>query len=162
MNNSLNFRIVNSFESEIIRSSISTISSNLWQDLKEFRYFLFISFQQKNLKNKFPEIFLLTNDQKDILHSINPQDDVFSMGLYFGFIKNKNFYLSLEGAEFLSKIDRTSYFEELILNEKGEKSIIYGNDILLENVVKFSRDPKKDDFLLVKNNHDEIIACAKM
>ncbi|MFW9894493.1 MAG: hypothetical protein ACFFD7_01655 [Candidatus Thorarchaeota archaeon] len=104
----------------------------------------------------------MTNDQKRILHSIKSKDAIFSVGLYFGFIKKNNFHLSLEGAEFLSKKDKTSNFKELILNEKGEKSILYGNDILLENVVKFSKDPKEDDFLLVKNVHDEIIACAKM
>ncbi|MFW9823606.1 MAG: hypothetical protein ACFFE4_11755, partial [Candidatus Thorarchaeota archaeon] len=133
MNNSLNFRIINSYEKDIIENSLSTISSKILQNLEGSQYFLFISFQQKDLKSNFPEIFLITNDQKNILYSINTKDDVFSIGLYFGFIKKKKFYLSLEGAEFLSKKSKTSDFKELILNEKGEKSILYGNDILLED-----------------------------
>ncbi len=48
----------------------------------------------------------------------------------------------------------------LILNEKGEKSIIW-NNILKKNVIKPPSNLQKQDFLLVLNELDEIIAIVQ-
>jgi len=161
MNDLANFRQINSFEKKIILRSLSTNSSKILQILDELYYFLYISFQQKQTKNNYPVIFLITYDQKKYLDLINVKNLVHSVGLYFGFIKRSVFFLSLEGAEFLYKNEIFSEFQQLSLNKKGEKSILYGNDILKENVIIFSPNLRKDDFLVIKNTQNEIIAIAK-
>jgi len=161
MNDLENFRQINSFEKKIILRSLSTDSSKILQTLDDLHYFLYISFQQKETKNNYPVVFLITMDQKKYLDLINVKNLVYSVGLYFGFIKRSVFFLSLEGSEFLYENEILSESHHLSLNKKGEKSILYGNDILKENVIIFSPNLRKDDFLVIKNTQNEIIAIAK-
>ena len=58
------------------------------------------------------------------------------MGVYFGFIKKNQFLLSLEGAEFLNKLNM---FQYLFVNDDGEKSVLYGNHIMKKF---FNKRPK--------------------
>ncbi len=160
MSNILSFRQINEIEKEIMITSLSKISSEFSQIIENYRTFLYISIERAVSKNKFPNIFLISKDQVRLLHSLN-NNKIISAGLYFGFIKKGNFYLSLEGAEFLYKQDIFSDFKRLYINEKGEKSILYGNNILKKMVIKPPSNLQKQDFLLVFNEIDEIIAIAQ-
>ncbi|MFX1503091.1 MAG: methyltransferase domain-containing protein, partial [Promethearchaeota archaeon] len=97
----------------------------------------------------------------DILKSINTYTNISSGGLYFGFIKKGNFLLSLEGAEFLLKNRFITNYRILSLNNEGERAILYGNDIVKENVIKYPQDLNKDDFLIIVNPQNEVIAIAR-
>ncbi|MFX1303746.1 MAG: NIP7 N-terminal domain-related protein [Promethearchaeota archaeon] len=156
----MSFRQINEIEKEIMITSLSKISSEFSQIIENYRTFLYISIERAVSKNKFPNIFLISKDQVRLLHSLN-NNKIISAGLYFGFIKKGNFYLSLEGAEFLYKQDIFSDFKRLYINEKGEKSILYGNNILKKMVIKPPSNLQKQDFLLVFNEIDEIIAIAQ-
>jgi ribosome biogenesis protein Nip4 len=160
MNDIENFRQINSFEREIILQSLSTISPKILQILDDLQCFIYISFIQKEIKNIFPEIFLLSNNQKKIVELVKIKNIIHSGGLYFGFIKNSNFYLSLEGAEFLFKKQLIPQFKHLILNKKGEKSFLYGNNILKDMIEKFPHSIKINDFLIVINKLGEILGLA--
>ncbi|MCK4286704.1 MAG: hypothetical protein KAX18_10905 [Candidatus Lokiarchaeota archaeon] len=161
MNDLENFRQINSFEKKIILRSLSTDSSKILQILDDLQYFLYISFQQKETKNNYPVIFLITNDQKKYLDLINIKNLVHSAGLYLGFIKKSIFFLSLEGAEFLYENKIFSEFQQLILNKKGEKSFLYGNNISKKMIDKIPQKLKNKDFLLVINNLNEIIGISQ-
>ncbi|MBY8983914.1 MAG: hypothetical protein KGD65_02490 [Candidatus Lokiarchaeota archaeon] len=161
MNDLENFRQITSFEKQIILRSLSTISSKILQNLDEQQYFLFISFNEKEIKNNYPMIFLLTAVQKKSLDLINDKNIVHSVGQYFGFIKKDSFFLSLEGAEFLFKNGIFSEFHQLLLNKKGEKSFLYGNNISKIMIHKIPQEFKKKDFLLVLNDLNEVIGISQ-
>ena len=83
-----------------------------------------------------------------------------SSGLYFGMIKKSFFYMSLEGAELLHLYNCFPNKNMIQVNNEGEKSIFYGNHILKKNVSVISPDLTKNDFLLIFNISDEVIAIA--
>ncbi|MHA1931275.1 MAG: hypothetical protein ACW96X_01980 [Promethearchaeota archaeon] len=161
MNDSENFRQINSYEKKIILRSFSANLSNVLQILDDLQYFLYISFKQKETKNNYPVIFLLTEDQKKFLKLINAGSTIYFIGLYFGFIKKDNFLLSLEGAEFLYKNNRFPEFQQLFLNKKGEKSFLYGNNVSKKMIDKIPQNLKNKDFLLVLNTINEIIGISQ-
>ena len=71
------------------------------------------------------------------------------------------FFLSLEGAEFLYENEIFSEFQQLILNKKGEKSFLYGNNISKKMIDKIPQKLKNKDFLLVLNDLNEIIGISQ-
>ncbi|MFX1313839.1 MAG: hypothetical protein ACFFHD_14710 [Promethearchaeota archaeon] len=160
MTNKLNFRLINEFEADVIISSLSNISQKFTQDLEELKLDLYISLDNISSKTKFPEIYLVSKYQFSLLTSLN-NDKIVSAGLYFGFIKKGDFFLSLEGIEFLYK--RNIFFDLKIINvtDKGEKSILYGNNILKNMIIKIPKNVNQRDILIVVNKFDEIIAIAQ-
>lgn len=161
MNDLENFREINSFEKKIILQSFSTNLSNILQILDDIQYFLYISFTQKETKNNYPVIFLLTRDQQKFLELINVESTIYFIGLYFGFIKKNNFLLSLEGAEFLYENKIFSEFQQLFLNKKGEKSFLYGNNVSKNMIGKIPQKLMNKDFLIVLNTLNEIIGICQ-
>ena len=83
-----------------------------------------------------------------------------SAGLYFGYIKQGKFYLSLESTEFFKNLSCFLIEQFLFLTDKGEKSILYGNNIEKEMIIRISPKLNKSDFLLVFNQNDELIAIS--
>lgn len=158
---STNFRQINEIEKEIISKSLSKISPKIMQILIRSKKKLYISLIESNLKTNFPSIYLLSNDFLKGLDLIEVKTKIYSVGLYFGFIKKGNFYISLEGAEFLYKQGTLSDLKRLHLNNKGEKSVLYGNNILKKTVIKTPSNLQKGDFLLICNKLNEILAIAQ-
>jgi ribosome biogenesis protein Nip4 len=161
MNDLENFREINSFEKKIILYSLSTISSKILQILYDLQNFLYILFKGNDSKNNYPVIFLIEKEQKEFVELLNDKNIVYSVGLYFGFFKRDNFYLSLEGAEFLHENEIFPEFQQLFLNKKGEKSFLYGNNILMNMIDKIPQKLKKKDIMLVLNNFNEIIGISQ-
>ncbi len=158
---STNFRQINEIEKEIISKSLSKISPKIMQILIRSKKKLYISLIESNLKTNYPTIYLISNESLNRLDLIEFKTKIYSAGLYFGFIKKGDFYFSLEGAEFLYKQGIFSEFKRLHLNIKGEKSVLYGNNILKNMVIKTPSNLQKGDFLLIFNNMNEILAIAQ-
>ena len=155
-----NFRPVNDYEKKLIIDSISKISSNseIIFDDSLYEYYSIIK-HNKNQKNRL-QIYLLRQNKAKIKGLNNLHAKIHSIGLYFGFIYRGIFYLSLEGAEFLYKKGFLSEIKLIYLNKRGEKSVLYGNNILKSMITKTSAKLQRDDFLLVFNEFDEILAIA--
>jgi len=154
------FRLVNKIETTMIYDSLIKLSPNLLHFFEKNDYRLYISLNELEAESKFPSIFLISKDQLKLLRTLE-NDKIISAGLYFGFIKKGNFYLSLEGAEFLYNNNLFSDLKRIHLNDKGEKSILYGNNILKRMLFKEPFNLQKEDFLLVFNKLNEVIAIAK-
>ena len=154
------FRLVNKIETKMIYDSLVKISPNILTFFEKTDYRLSISLNELEAKSKFPSIFLISKDQLKILQTLE-NDKISSAGLYFGFIKKGNFYISLEGAEFLYNINLFSDLKRIHLNDKGEKSILYGNNILKIMIRAIPSSLKQNEILLVFNRNDEIIALAQ-
>ncbi len=158
---SSNFRQINEIEKDLISKSLSHISPKIFQNLMGSKKKLYISIIESNLKTQYPKIYLLSQDFHKKIDQFEFKNKIYSTGLYFGFIKKGNFYFSLEGAEFLYKQGILSDLKFLYLNKKGEKSVLYGNNILKNMVMKKSSNLQKGDFLLIFNNLNEILSIAQ-
>lgn len=161
MNDIITFRRINEFEWKMINSSLSTISKKIILYLKENKVDLFIRFNKINSMSIYPFIYLVPEELIDILSEIPKTLNILNSGLYFGMLRKGNFSLSLEGAEFLLAHECFTDENKLYVNDKGEKSILYGNHILRKYASKFSPILYKDQFLLILNEFHELIAIAK-
>jgi len=161
MTDTKKFREINETENGIITDSVLKISTKILSVLKKIDYKIFIALVNKTSKNNYPSIFLIPNNLTKNLVKFQQDISVNSVGLYFGFIKKGEFYLSLEGAEFLHKSGCFSKNQELYVNRNGEKSILYGNRISKSMIEKIPTGLQKNAFLLVFNLTNELIAIAK-
>lgn len=161
MNDSRIFRKINNIETNIITKSLYNISVKLSREIDNLKEFLYVSIEHSTTEKVFPKIYLITYEQMKLINEINFEETIYAAGLYFGYIKKGNFYLSIEGAEYLYKQKSFSEFQQIVVNELGEKSILYGNNILKKMVIKAPEKLKEKGFLLVFNESGEIIAIAR-
>ncbi len=161
MNDLKNFRPVNNKEKKIIENTLLKLSSRLILLIKELDYQFFISLSDIDSNTKFPSIYLAPINLTNVLNVLNSDVKTISSGIYFGFIKKNHFYLSLEGAEFLYIKNCISKRNYVSVNKKGEKSILYGNNIKKELILEISNELCKKDLLLVFNQSNELIAIAQ-
>ncbi|GAG57175.1 unnamed protein product [marine sediment metagenome] len=160
MNETRIFRRINTIETKFIINSIKTISTELLPIFDSLKELLYILINKSTTKNDYPSIYLITDKLQKILNNINFLNRIYDAGLYFGFIKRGEFYFSIEGVEYLYKNGIFTNFKLLHLNGNGEKSFLYGNNILKKMVRKSPNNLKKEDFLLILNNFDEIIGLG--
>jgi len=155
------FRLVNKIETTMIYDSLIKLSPNILPFFEKNDYRLYISLNELEAESKFPSIYLISRDQGNLLENNLKVEIVCSAGVYFGFIKKGIFFLSLEGVEFFHNQDKIPKSKQVIVNKEGEKSILYGNNILKKMVRMMPLELKKNDFLVVFNQNQEIIAIAK-
>lgn len=161
MNDTRIFRNINSIEMNMITTSFYKISTKFSSRLDNLKRFLYISIDKSPTEENYPSIYFITNEQKKIINKSSIENKIYAAGLYFGFIKKGNFYLSIEGAEYLYRQENFSEFQRIQVTGIAEKSILYGNNILKKMVVNPPKNLKEKDFLLVFNDRDEIIAIAQ-
>lgn len=155
------FRLVNKIETTMINDSLIKLSPNILPFFEKNDYRLYISLNRLEAESKFPSIFLISENQGIILEKVLKAVIVRSAGVYFGFIKKGNFFLSLEGLEFLFKSNLFSNLKRINVSDKGEKSILYGNNIQKNMIIKIPINTKQKDILVVLNKFDEVIAIAQ-
>ena len=160
MNNERIFRNINNIEKDLIATSFNIISAKLSPVFDKIKSLLYISINISTSEKAYPSIYLITNEQQKIIDESNIIYGIYTAGLYFGLIKRGIFYFSIEGAEYLYKSGIYTDFKQLILNESGEKSFLYGNNILKKMVTKSPTNLKEKDFLIILNKFDEIIGLG--
>jgi ribosome biogenesis protein Nip4 len=156
-----NFRKINEKEKKIIINSLREISPKLLSTFKEFEFNIYFSLIELKKFNKFPEIFLILGENNKIIKNPEIKNITCSAGLFLGYIKKGKFFVSLESVEFLYKKGKFSAFNQLYVNSKGEKAVLYGNDITKNMILKMPSNFKKNDFMIIFNASKEIIAIAK-
>lgn len=156
-----NFRHINHHEKEIIINSLLRLSSSLLLFFKKNERFFYISINKQTSHNRYPQIYLVSEELKSFLKNLISYDNICSTGLYFGFIKRGKFFISLEGAELLYIQGLFPKSLRVYVNEKGEKSTLYGNNILKKMLIIKAFDFKEKDLLLILNKSDEIIAIGQ-
>lgn len=159
MNNVNSFRRINQTEQEMISSSVGKISHIALSGLAKSNRELYIAESSSNERYFYPRIFLVPDN---LLELVNRSESIiYSAGLYFGFIKKGKFLISLEGALFLHEQDCFSKEQQIQVNEKGEKSVLYGNKILKSMISSIPPNLKKNTFILVFNGLNELIAIGQ-
>jgi len=160
MNNTKKFRIVNKTEKKIITDSLFRISTQIISVLNNSDNEFFILFNKLSLNSKFPSIFLVSNNLIEMINRFDSELSINSMGVYFGFIKKNQFLLSLEGAEFLNKLNAFPEKHHIIVNNEGEKSILYGNHIITKFLHNTPKLLEKNAFVLILNESNELISIG--
>jgi len=155
------FRLINKIEKSIINDSLLKISLETVSFFKKNDYKFYVSISDEQAENKFPLIYLVSYDKSKILEERLKFENIHSAGIYFGFIKKGVLHISLEGAEFMRNHQILPDSNKITINEKGEKSILYGNDILKSAITNIPSNLKKNSLLAVINQNNEIIAIAR-
>ncbi len=155
------FRLINKIEKSIINDSLLKLSSEVLSFFKKKDYKFYIFINDEQAESKFPLIYLVSYDKSKILEEGLKNGNIQSAGIYFGFIKKGIFHLSLEGVEFLRDHQIFPNTNKITINDEGEKSILYGNDILKRVITKIPPDFKKNNLLAVFNQRNEIIAIVR-
>ena len=155
------FRLINKIEKSIINNSLLKFSSEVlsYFKKKDYRFYIFINDEQT--KNKFPLIYLVPYEISNFLEEKLKNENINTAGIYFGFIKKGIFHLSLEGAEFFLNKNIIPNQFILIVTNKGEKAILYGNPIIKKMVFNIPSDLQKKAILLVLNESRKLIALAR-
>jgi len=155
------FRLINKIEKSIINNSLLKLSPEVlpYFKKKDYRFYIFINDEQA--KSKFPLIYLVSYENSNILEERLKNENIHTAGIYFGFIKKGIFHLSLEGAEFLHYHQILPNSNKITINDEGEKSILYGNDILKRAITVIPPELKKNNLLAVFNQKNEVIAIAR-
>ncbi len=157
----ITFRLINKIEKSMINNSLLKFSSEVlsYFKKKDYRFYIFINDEQT--KTKFPLIYLISYENSHLLEEKLKNENITTAGIYFGFIKKGIFHLSLEGAEFLWNQQILPNSNKITINEEGEKSVLYGNDVLKNVITVIPPDLKINKFLAVFNQKNEIIAIAR-
>jgi len=155
------FRLINKIEKSIINNSLLKSSSEVVAFFKKNDYKFYVSVSDEQAENKFPLIYLVSRDKSEILEERLKFENIYSAGIYFGFIKKSVLHISLEGAEFMRNHQLLPDSNKITVKEKGEKSILYGNDILKSDLINIPSNLKKNSLLVVINQNKEIIAIAR-
>jgi ribosome biogenesis protein Nip4 len=104
-------------------------------------------------------IYLVPNKLSELVN--RSKSIVYSSGLYFGFIKKGEFFISLEGANFLHELDCFSDKQIIRVNKEGEKSVLYGNKISKKMISRTPLYLKKNTFIVILNAFNELIAIGQ-
>ena len=157
MTNTRIFRRINTIETSMIAATFNTISPELRPILENIKNLLYILITNSTPQKDYPSIYLITGDQQKLINEVNNINRIYAAGLYFGFLKKGIFYISMEGVENLQKNGIFTNFKQLCLTKSGEKSFLYGNNILKNMVKKSPLNLNEKDFLIIFNDIDEIV-----
>ncbi len=158
MRDLVEFRLVNEFEIKVIVASLSILNPKLHDFITQKSINLYISASKSYPPEEYPSIFLVPDDLNLVLKEFSQLDDLAAVGLFLGFIKKNQFYLSLEGADFFMQNNLIPNNRLLVANENAEKAILYGNNILKEMVLKYPKSIQKDNILIAVNEFNELLA----
>ncbi|MBY9007795.1 MAG: hypothetical protein KGD63_13720 [Candidatus Lokiarchaeota archaeon] len=152
------FRLLNNIERKIIKKTFLKISKELISFLDINLDYLYILIDKNNKLKPFPEIYYYHNLSKYIIEQF--KSNIYYAGIYFGFIKRGDFYLSLECIEFIDNKKLVPKKIKIKVNEKAEKSILYGNNIKKKMISSLSDHIEKDNYIIIYNKFNELIALG--
>ena len=153
------FRALKNSEFEFIKIALSQLSPKIVTYLQERSTLLYISISGNKNENL---IYLITENHKKALIHFQKNAKIISAGTYLGFIVRRQFFLSLEGAELLLGEKLIPEQRIVQVNIEGEKAILYGNPIEKKMILDFSSNLKKDSFILILNQLNELIALGNV
>ncbi len=147
----MDFRKISSDEYELIKSTIENLFNiqNFEEIVAPFNIFIVLG--------KWKEILLISDHLLRIFKEIKKVRSPYFMGIYFGDINKNKFKISLEGITLISKyLDKKT-----ILNDSGEKKVLYGRDLLKEDIKSMPYSLERNDLSVLVNIQEEILALGK-
>ena len=154
-------RPINLIEKEIIQKSLSRLSPHVFSHLSK-QFHIYICFNPIWKALTYPSILLISHVQNDFMNLSETIGDIYSAGLYMGFIKNGNLLISLELLDFLKQQGFEIKIKKVTVNESGERSVLYGNDLSYKMVLSLPPNFKTGDEVLIVNKQDEILGLGTL
>ncbi|MHA1129347.1 MAG: hypothetical protein ACTSQQ_00950 [Candidatus Helarchaeota archaeon] len=103
------------------------------------------------------EIFLVPAQLSKVFQQINTYRKPYFIGSHIGEISKRQFKISLEGITLISE----HVGKKTVLNNKGEKIVLYGRDLSKDEVLQIPRNIQRNDLSILINEHREALALGK-
>ncbi|MHA1146707.1 MAG: PUA domain-containing protein [Promethearchaeota archaeon] len=153
------FREINKTEKEIISEELSKLDITL-KDIITNDKIACVSIKKKSTQKEYPKIYIISKELKNTCDNFIQDIIKISAGLYFGYIKENSFYLSLEGAEYLFKQEKFPKSHLVFVNKEGEKSVLYGNNLFKRDIIDINNTIRQKDLILILNADREVLALG--
>ena len=154
------FRKANENEKKIVKDSLYNISNNIWEYILEEKYEIYIRISESKQNKTSFELFLIPQQLQPVTNKIKNLTTIKFSGIPLGFIKNKRLYLSLEAAELFFNLHKIDSRNLLILNENGEKSVLYGNPIKKGMILEISSEIQVNNIIFLINKNQEFLGLG--
>jgi len=154
------FRKANENEKKIVKNSLYNISNKIWEYILEEKYEIYIKISESKQNKTSFELFLIPQQLESEINKIKNLTPINFAGIPLGFIKNKRLFLSLETAELLFNLHKIDPRIILILNENGEKSVLYGNPIKKSMILEISSEIQANRIIFLINKNQEFLGLG--
>jgi len=154
------FRKVNENEKKIVKNSLYNISNKIWEYILEEKYEIYIRISESKQNKTSFELFLIPQQLEPVTNKIKNLATIKFSGIPLGFIKNKRLYLSLEAAELFFNLHKIDSRNLLILNENGEKSVLYGNPIKKGMILEISSEIQVNNIIFLIDKNQEFLGLG--
>lgn len=154
------FRKANENEKKIVKDSLYHISNKIWKYILEEKYEIYIKISESKQNKNTLELFLIPQQLEPEINKIKKLVAIKFSGIPLGFIKNKRLFLSLEAAELFFNLHKIDPRNILILNEKGEKSVLYGNPIKKAMILNISSEIRTNKMVFLINKNQEFLGLG--
>jgi len=154
------FRKLNKNEKKIVKDSLHNISDKIWEYFLEEQYEIYIKISESKKNKTSLELFLVPQQLEPEINKIKNLTTINFTGIPLGFIKNKRLFLSLETAELLFNLHKIDPRIILILNENGEKSVLYGNPIKKSMILEISSEVQANRIVFLINKNQEFLGLG--
>ncbi len=151
------FHLATKKQLQHIQDGINQISSQIWTHLTEESLNIYIRY------DNYAEIFLVPRRLERYLKLIRDYKILQHTGIYFGFLKGKEFLLSLEGAEYLfNQYHAKNLFKlkTIKVTEEGSKSFLYGNNLKPEDFKESPKSLNRKDVIFMLNSDGYFIGIG--
>lgn len=111
---------------------------------------------QKN-ETKTVMVCLVNNKIEELMKA--DKVDPYSLGLVIGELR-KQFIPSMAGADLFARYGKRNKFY-IVVNEKAEKLVLYGRDIMGESIVEASDTLAENDLVILLNTSFEAVAIGR-
>lgn len=143
------FNFATKIQIQIIKTGLDHISSTIWNELGKEPFNLYIKIRKPVI-----HIFLVRHEDVKFLKDIKTELGKFieHSGIYFGFIKDEEFKISLEGSEFLLTDlapRKELNIKKITVMESAAKSFLYGNHIQPSSFLKSPEILNRKDLVFV-------------
>jgi len=154
------FRKARDIEIKIIKNSLHNITEQTWKFILDNQYEIYIRISERSKKKPYSELYLIPHKLEKEISKIKDNSSIKFSGIPLGFIKENHFYLSLEASELFFKSNIIESKNILVLTEKGEKSILYGNPIKKSMILNISSEITANMIIFVINKNREFLGLG--
>jgi len=154
------FRKAKENEKKIVKDSLYHISNKIWKYILTEKYEIYIQISESKQNKTSLELFLVPQQLEPEINKIKNLTTIKFTGIPLGFIKNKRLFLSLEAAELFFNLHKIDPRNILILNENGEKSVLYGNPIKKGMILDISFEIRVNWIIFLVNKNQEFLGLG--
>jgi ribosome biogenesis protein Nip4 len=142
---------------DIIKTGLDHISPSVYDELGKEQYNIYI------IPGKLAQIFLVRHEDSRFISDIKDRSLILHSGIYFGYLQENEFYLGLEGGEFIitqMKPKSDLKLKEIMVNEQSAKSFLYGNSLRPDAFVRSPKILNRKDLIFVKDPQNRFIGIG--